>query len=1194
MKNMSIQLGAAENQPRIGRTEDWNILLSSPTVVTGLAVFAGYYLGAKLGFALTFRPYPVSVLWPPNAILAAALLLTPLRIWWLVLLAAFLAHWAAELQSQIPPGMILCWFISNSFEAVIGAGLTRYLIGGPIRLNRLRNVGFLCLCVVFAGPFLSSFLDAGFVRWNGWGQDTYWKIWRVRFTSNVLAALTVAPLIVTWATSGIPSLPKAKRSRYVEAALLVLGLLAVSFVVLYKLGSRADLALLYLLLPFLLWAAVQFGSCGASTALGIVTFSAIWAATHGHGPFSGGSPAQNALAVQVFLIVLAVPLIFLAAVVEEHANVRQRFAKVFRSSPDAMFVVRRRDFCIIDVNEHWQAIFGYPRDEAVNHTISDLNLNIREGYLEKLVATTSGGEPLRDVEMSFRTKTGDLRQTVLSADTLDLGGEPCFVVIIRDITNRKRREAALLESQAELRETQRRMDLAATAADLGIWVWDIVRDEIWVSEKERALFGFAPSEKPDIDRFRNAIHPDDRASMRKALKNSLNTGMEYEAEHRVLLPNGQIRWLATRGRVEFGGDGKPARMRGVSFDVTRRKLGEEALSESEARFRTMADTAPVMIWVAGVDKLCTFFNKPWLEFTGRKMEQEMGNGWAEGVHPDDLQRCLKIHTEAFDARQPFIMQYRLRRHDGEYRWISDNGVPRYDAQGNFTGYIGSCVDVTELINKERALRESEERMSLAAEAANLAVWEWDLSKDEVWTTGTHRELPGRPVSEKGTMENFVSRLHIDDRDRVRQALKDAIDSGKEFASEFRFTLPDGRLRWATARGRCIKTPDGKNMRFRGVSMDVTAQKDVDDLFRLATESSLSGVALVNERGEIILVNSQIEKLFGYRREELVGKPVEVLVPERFAIQHPVHREKFIAAPTTRAMGAGRELFARRKDGSEFPVEIGLNPIQTPDGIVVLTTVVDITARKMAEAEALRHREEIGHLSRVAAMGELAASIAHELNQPLSGIVSNAAAGQRFIDRGDVDLKEIRELLADISADGRRAGDVIRGIQSMVKKRAPVRQRVNLNDLVLNVVQMVKPNAMLHSCEVGTFLDPDLPTVEADPVQLQQVLLNLIINAFDAMRDTPLGRQKIAIATERNGDATIRTSVRDYGVGIPEEAHERVFEQFFTTKAKGLGLGLAIVRSIVESHGGAITVENAEDGGARFQFTLPASVTPSAV
>jgi len=633
----------------------------------------------------------------------------------------------------------------------------------------------------------------------------------------------------------------------------------------------------------------------------------------------------------------------------------------------------------------------------------------------------------------------------------------------------------------------------------------------------------------------------------------------------------------------------------LSYDVLRaatltRQLqaSEAGLRESEERFRVVADSSPVLIWMSGLDKLCTFFNKVWLEFTGRTVEQEMGNGWAEGVHPDDFQSCLKTYVEAFDAREPFVMQYRLRRHDGEYRWISDTGVPRYDAQRNFAGYIGSCVDVTELISKEEALRDSEERMSLAADAAGLIVWTWDVRRDEVWLSDKDRAFFGFSQREKLNADRVRSIVHSEDRQFVRQLVENSLRTREEIEAEYRVVLPDGKVRWVTRRGRVEFDGNGEPTCERGVLLDITERKQAEEKFRLATEASPSGIVLVNDRGRIVLVNTHVEKLFGYEREELVGKLVDVLVPERFAGQHPAHREQFLAAPTARAMGAGRELFGRRKDGSEFPVEIGLNPIQTPEGTLVLAAVVDISARKLAEAEALQHREEVGHLSRVAVMGEMAASIAHELNQPLSGIISNASASQRFIDRGDVDLRELRELLADIVADGRRAGDVVRGVQSMVKKGAPVRQRVNLNDLVLNVVRMVKPDAVLHSWKMETLLDPNLPPIEADPIQLEQVLINLVINAFDAMRKTPLDRRKVVIATERNGDGTICTSVRDYGVGIPEEVRDRIFDHFFTTKAEGLGMGLGIVRSIVESHGGTVTAENVEGGGARFDFVLPAS------
>ena len=506
---------------------------------------------------------------------------------------------------------------------------------------------------------------------------------------------------------------------------------------------------------------------------------------------------------------------------------------------------------------------------------------------------------------------------------------------------------------------------------------------------------------------------------------------------------------------------------GLVANLIRRRRAEGSLVESERRFRVMADATPVLMWMSGVDKLCTFFNKPWLEFTGRSMEQELGNGWTDGVHADDLQKCFKTYTEAFDARQPFVMQYRLRRHDGEYRWVADQGVARYNAQGEFAGYIGSCVDVTELVNKDEALRESEERMRLAADAVNLGIWEWDLSKDEIWATNARRALLGWPASGKITLEDFISTVHPDDRNRIRQAIDDAIHKGQDYDSEYRLVLPDGIVRWMAARG--------------SVHFDAH------------------------------------------------GNPARLL---------------------------------------------GIN--------------IDITARKQAELEAKQRRDELSHLSRVALVGELSASIAHELNQPLAGILTNAGAGEFVIDRGDVDLKEIRELLADISADARRASDIVRDIRGMIKKEQLTRRRINLNDVVTSAVQIIGSDALLHACELKTSLEAALPIVEVDPVQIQQVLINLILNAFDAMRDTPVSKRRVEIMTRENGDGAVRISVRDYGVGISDEMRSRIFEQFFTTKPEGLGMGLAIVRSIVEAHAGTVEAENAEGEGARFHFTLPIS------
>lgn len=615
----------------------------------------------------------------------------------------------------------------------------------------------------------------------------------------------------------------------------------------------------------------------------------------------------------------------------------------------------------------------------------------------------------------------------------------------------------------------------------------------------------------------------------------------------------------------------------------RRRLAESSLRESEERFQHVADAAPVFIWMADVTKACSFVNQSWCDFTGRSVEQEKRDGWHAGIHPEDVEKCGQDYVTAFDARKPFVMQYRLRRHDGEYRWITDNGVPRYDARGTFLGYVGACVDITELLDKERTLRDFEQRAALAAEAAHLGVWEMNTETNAMWLSEGARDLfqfePGCPV----TYELFQSRIHPEDRARRDAAVSHAIATCGSCEMEYRAALPDKTVKWIGARVRCIPNEEKKCMLI-GVSMDVTRRKQAEELFQLATEASPSGVLLLDGDGRIILVNARFEELFGYHREELLGQAVENLFPTAAGKRRVAN---FFALQETEPIAGGRELRARRKDGTHFPAEVRLNPIQAPQGLIVLVGVMDLSGRKLAEEEARKHRDEVNRLSRIALLGEMTASIAHEVNQPLAGIMSNAGAGLRFLEQGNLEPDEIREILADIASDARRAHDVIKNIRETIKKGTALRQDVDLNDVVRNTSQIVRPEARAHSCEMALSLTDDLPGVEADPVQIQQVLINLLGNAFDAMRVIPIEHRRVEISTQRDGDHGICLSVRDHGIGLPDGCQERLFEQFFTTKESGLGMGLTIVRSIIEAHAGRMSAENVEDGGARFSFVLPA-------
>ena len=447
-----------------------------------------------------------------------------------------------------------------------------------------------------------------------------------------------------------------------------------------------------------------------------------------------------------------------------------------------------------------------------------------------------------------------------------------------------------------------------------------------------------------------AIHPQDKSVFVEKWRAALTQCESFEAEARLRRAGGCYRWFLIRAVPLREAKGGITRWYGTNVDIedlkraqeeiTERKRTEERLRESEARFQAMADTAPVMIWLTGTDGLCNYFNKPWLEFTGRTMEQEVGTGWIEGVHPDDVQGCFDGFLPAFHARTPFRMQYRLRRADGEYRWVIESGIPRY-AGGEFAGYIGSNIDITDLKRAE------------------------------------------------------------EERERLRQV-----------------------------------------------------------------------------------------------------------------------------------------------------------------------------------------QSELAHVNRVTTMGELAASLAHEIKQPIAAALTDARTCLRWLARDQPDIEEAREAVSRIIQDVTRASEIIGRIRALFKKGEPQREWVDVNEVIREMISLLRSEAGRYSISIHTELAPDLPNVRADRVQLQQVFLNLMLNGIDAMNEGNVAGD-LTIKSQRNPEDQVLVSVSDNGVGLPPEQADKVFDAFFTTKSEGTGMGLSISRSIIESHGGRLWATGNSDRGATFQCTLPA-------
>jgi PAS domain S-box-containing protein len=443
-------------------------------------------------------------------------------------------------------------------------------------------------------------------------------------------------------------------------------------------------------------------------------------------------------------------------------------------------------------------------------------------------------------------------------------------------------------------------------------------------------------------------------------------------------------------------------------------------------------------------------------------------------------------------------------------------------------------------------------------------------------------------------EGFAERLIADGTRTAADALAQQIGTGIELhgrrkdGSEFPIEIMLSPL--ASAEGILVTAA------IRDISVRKDAEKHLAQMegrYRGLLEAAPDAMVVVNQGGEIVLLNLQAEKRFGYHRDELVGQPVENIIPEGFAERLLADGLRSPADALAQQIGTGIELHGRRKDGSEFPIEIMLSPLASAEGILVTAAIRDISVRTKAEAHLLQSeleaqglRNDLAHAGRVATIGELTTSLAHELNQPLTAILSNAQAGQRLLETAPVDLKEVGEILRDIVEDDKRAGEVIRRLRSLLTKGDPQMRALDLNEALDEVTRLVSGDAVVRGVSIRLELADGLPPVLGDRVQLQQVALNLVLNGMDAMRESGTRDRALVLRTARAGAKTVRVEVQDSGAGINEGDMDKIFQTFYTTKPDGMGMGLAISRSIVDVHGGRLEAHNNPDGGATFSFTLP--------
>ena len=757
-----------------------------------------------------------------------------------------------------------------------------------------------------------------------------------------------------------------------------------------------------------------------------------------------------------------------------------------------------------------------------------------------------------------------------------------LAVMAVDITDRKQAEEALREAEERFRA------LVQFSFDV---CWESDAQHRFVRQEFAESLADAPEPGSEIGKRRWEVpylEPDAEAWRRH--RETLDAHLPFrDFELARPTPDGGKRYVSVSGLPVFDKTGLFIGYRGVGRYTTDRKRAEAALRASEERWRRMFETSAAGMATAGLDGVFTAANPALQRMLDRTKDEIVGHTATEISHEDDRPETDNVVARFGNGlQQEYHVEKRYLKKDGSPVWlnVTTTLVPATETAEPFLQAI--YINITDRKRTEAALRASEERWRAMVETAPVGITMLNVEhRGYLAANKAFQRMTGYTEDELRQL-TALDVTHEDDREAAQRR----IDAGIIGGQQKRYRRKGGGVIWADVSAFVVAQTDSTPAFLGAVIVDITDRKQVEaalraseERWRTVFEAAAVGIATTDLEHRYITANETYQRMTGYTEHELQNlTPEEITHGDDLAATR-----RFLDGIFTGLHRSYRiEKRYRRRDGEVVWADV--NPFFVPatesTPPLCAAIVVDITERKRAEEALQEAQADLARLHRIMLLEEMAASIAHEVNQPIAAVMTNASAGLRWLGARQPNLDEVRQALNRIVRDGTRAGEVIGRIRALVKKVPPRREFLDVNDTIREVVALTQTEMQRHTVRLRTRLANNLPLFPADRVQLQQVIMNLIVNAVEAMSGTDNDLRELTITSGADDANIMFVEVRDTGPGIDPSELDRLFQSFYTTKLDGIGMGLAISRSIVEAHGGRLSAAPNQPRGAVFRFILP--------